>query len=184
MWNTTGIQRLWRPAECGRSFPWYSSETPLAFNLPLAYRILANSSTGIPVNTCGKSLSSTEIKWKTRYSTMYTSGILAHWSTEKKKQQKTIPAEISPKVVRRQRSIIKWHINMLYSRLVISKSKGLWKTTIYPYLRTSEINWTATFYNSLCYLSPEVREILQKRVDIAPKEQFLLFFLQYFVTCS
>ena len=73
---------------------------------------------------------------------------------------------------------MKWEIQLSLSK---GLSKILWniRTSTYQICRIEEKMHRATeFHKWICYLTPEVRgtlEILWKRGEIAPLEQFLLF---------
>ena len=74
----------------------------------------------------------------------------------------------------------------IQSTFIISKSKGLLKyfeistPRHINFAELRKINQTITFHKRICNLTPEVRDILKilwKREEIAPEEQFLLFFI-------
>ena len=79
---------------------------------------------------------------------------------------------------------------MIQSTLVISKSKGLYeiirdiRTSTYQICRLEEKRiQTTTFNKHICNWTLGVRGILKilwKRGEIAPQEQFLLFFTIFF----
>ena len=75
---------------------------------------------------------------------------------------------------------------------VDSRYLEFWNTSRYPYLDISDLqNWekknpTTTFNKYICNWRFEVRDVLKilwKRGEIAPKEQFLLFFTIFFTCC-